>query len=94
MLTPRLINTVFFEDISNGLRLGIRMGFEQVADFDGAGLLVRIGVLFAAPDQESDDGGKDPDDQKFHGVEPMFRKVTSRIVPNLWPVKSITGGIG
>src|SRR5690606_41495472 len=65
--------SVLRNDIGNSLRLSIRIGFKQVANLDSADLHFRVGVLFAAPYQESHDGGKNSDDQKLHGVKPMFR---------------------
>src|SRR5690554_8133229 len=67
------VNTVLRYDIGNSLRLSIRIGFKQVANLDSADLHFRVGVWLAPPYQESHDGGKNSDDQKLHGVKPMFR---------------------
>src|SRR5690554_1305328 len=78
-----MINAVLYENIGNGLRSGIRIGFEKVADFDGTGLLFWVGVLLAAPDQESDDGGEQSDDQKLHGVEPISTRLNDSPIKRL-----------
>jgi len=41
---------MLYEDMDNGLRLGIGVGFEKIANFDGAGLISGFYVLLASPD--------------------------------------------
>jgi len=74
-------NAIIDKHIGNVLQLRNRIGSELVADFDGTGLLCRVNVLFAAPNQGSLDGGEKSNDEKLYYVAPWFQAGAERSNP-------------